>query len=260
MPALPEIVVARLEALLCDADGNLFPSEEPAFVASAEVTNRFLASLGVDRRFTAEELRLATTGMNFRTTASRLAAEAGHPDADVEPWVAEEKRAVTAHLGATLTPHGPTTDALTALAAHLRPAAVSSSALTRLDACFTATGLAGLIPASVRFSAEDSLPVPTSKPDPAVYLYACEQLGIAPEAGLAVEDSIPGALSAVRAGCPTVGNLLFVPAAERAERAAALTDAGVLVVVDSWQQLADLVLPVLTRRATGDLLSTGGAK
>ena len=34
-------------------------------------------------------------GMNFRTTARRLAAEAGVPDVDVEPWVAEEKRAVT---------------------------------------------------------------------------------------------------------------------------------------------------------------------
>jgi FMN phosphatase YigB (HAD superfamily) len=92
---------------------------------------------------------------------------------------------VTAHLGATLTPHQPTTAALTALSAHLRPAAVSSSALTRLAACFTATGLDELIPPAVRFSAEDSLPVPTSKPDPAVYLHACRQLGIAPEAGLA---------------------------------------------------------------------------
>jgi beta-phosphoglucomutase-like phosphatase (HAD superfamily) len=167
---------------------------------------------------------------------------------------------VTAHLGVTLTPHEPTTAALTALSAYLRPAAVSSSALTRLAACFTAAELDELIPPAVRFSAEDSLPVPTSKPDPAVYLHACEQLGIAPEAGLAVEDSVPGALSAVRAGCPTVGNLLFVPEAERAERAAALLDAGVLTVVDSWQQLADLLLPVLTRRAAGDLISTGGAE
>jgi beta-phosphoglucomutase-like phosphatase (HAD superfamily) len=164
------------------------------------------------------------------------------------------------HLGATLTPHPETGDALTALSAYLRLAAVSSSALTRLAACFTATGLDELIPPAVRFSAEDSLPVPTSKPDPAVYLHACEQLGIHPEAGLAVEDSVPGALSAVRAGCPTVGNLLFVPAAERAQRAAALTDAGVLTVVSSWQQLADLLLPVLTRRATSALITTRGAE
>ncbi|MGY1783678.1 HAD family hydrolase [Geodermatophilus sp. SYSU D00698] len=243
---LPRDVVAGLTALLCDADGNLFPSEEPAFVASAEVTNRFLAELGDARRYTPEELRLATTGMNFRTTSRRLAAEAGRPEVDVEPWVAEEKRAVTAYLGEHLRPHGPTNAALSALAPHLRLAAVSSSALARLAACFTATDLDALIPPSARFSAEDSLPVPTSKPDPAVYLYACERLGIAPGQGLAVEDSVPGALSAVRAGCPTVGNLLFVQPAERAEREAALWEAGVLAVVSSWQELADLLLPVLT--------------
>ncbi len=239
-------VVAGLTHLLCDADGNLFPSEEPAFVASAEVTNRFLAELGDARRFSPEELRLATTGMNFRTTSRRLATEAGRPEVDVEPWVAEERRAVTAHLGEHLRPHGPTTAALTALAAHLRLAAVSSSALARLAACFTATGLDGLIPPDQRFSAEDSLPVPTSKPDPAVYRHACEQLGIAATAGLAVEDSVPGALSAVRAGCPTVGNLLFVQPAERPDREAALREAGVLAVVSSWPELADLLLPVLT--------------
>ncbi|MGY1744079.1 HAD family hydrolase [Blastococcus sp. SYSU D00695] len=255
--ALPDDVVAGLRALLCDADGNLFPSEEPAFVASAEVTNRFLAEIGSPQRFTAEELRLATTGMNFRTTSRRLAAEAGRPEADVEPWVAEEKRAVTAYLGEVLRPHEETTAAVTELAGHLLPAVVSSSALTRLDACFRATGLDGVLPAAVRYSAEDSLPVPTSKPDPAVYLHACEQLGIAPETGLAVEDSVAGTLSAVRAGCPTVGNLLFVAPAERAERAAALREAGALTVVGSWRELADLLLPVLRRRGGS---TTGGTR
>ncbi len=245
---LPQDVVAGLTALLCDADGNLFPSEEPAFVASAAVTNRFLAELDDTRRFTPEELRLATTGMNFRSTARRLAAESGRPEVDVEPWVDEERRAVTAHLGKHLRPHPPTIAALTALAPHLRLAAVSSSALGRLAACFTATELDELVPTVARFSAEDSLPTPTSKPDPAVYLHACAQLGITPETGLAVEDSIPGALSAVRAGCPTVGNLLFVQPAERADREAALREAGVLTVVGSWQELADLLLPVLAGR------------
>jgi hypothetical protein len=44
----------RPVALLCDADGNLFPSEEPAFVASAVVTNQFLAELGISERVDAE--------------------------------------------------------------------------------------------------------------------------------------------------------------------------------------------------------------
>jgi beta-phosphoglucomutase-like phosphatase (HAD superfamily) len=260
MPQITSALVERLQALLCDADGNLFPSEEPAFVASADVTNRFLAASGIPQRFTAEELRLATTGKNFRTTAAELAAGAGVQVDDLDAWVAEEKEAVTAHLAQVLRPDAGVTTALTALAEHLTTAAVSSSALTRLAGCFTATGLDELIPPARRYSAEDSLPTPTSKPDPAVYLHACDELGIAPEEGLTVEDSVPGALSAVRAGCPTVGNLVFVAPAERAERKAQLRDAGVLTVVSSWAELADLLLPALQQRAVApaSLVPAGG--
>jgi HAD superfamily hydrolase (TIGR01509 family) len=253
MPPIPAALTERLEALLCDADGNLFPSEEPAFVASAGVTNDFLAAHGVDLRFTAEELRLASTGKNFRTTAAELAATAGRDVVDLDAWVAAEKEAVTAHLGQTLRPDAEVTAALTALSARLTLAAVSSSALSRLAACFTATGLDELVPAARRYSAEDSLPTPTSKPDPAVYLHACADLGIAPEQGLAVEDSVPGALSAVRAGCPTVGNLRFVAPAERAQRAEQLREAGVLAVVSSWTELTELLRP-----ATEPALTTAG--
>jgi beta-phosphoglucomutase-like phosphatase (HAD superfamily) len=252
MPQLDPALVQRLEALLCDADGNLFPSEEPAFVASADVTNRLLAAHGITRRFTAEELRLATTGKNFRTTAVDLTADHGVTVDDLDRWVAEEKDAVTAHLSRELRPDAGVTTALSALSRHLTLAAVSSSALTRLAGCFTATALDELIPPALRYSAEDSLPAPTSKPDPAVYRHACAQLGISPEQGLAVEDSVPGALSAVRAGCPTIGNLRFVQPAERAERDAQLRDAGVLAVVSSWAELTELLLPGLESRPTAE--------
>ncbi len=42
------------------------------------------------------------------------------------------------------------------------------------------------------------------KPSPDIYRYACEQLALAPENCLAVEDSPNGVLSAYRAGCRVV--------------------------------------------------------
>jgi beta-phosphoglucomutase-like phosphatase (HAD superfamily) len=251
-----------LRALLLDADGNLFPSEEPAFVASADVTNRFLASLDVPARYTAQELLATTTGKNFRTTAVDLARAHGVTvDGDgaaltaaiLDDWVAEEKKVVTEYLGQVLRPDPEVLRPLRRLAGRYRFAVVSSSALSRLDECFRATGLADLLPPERRYSAEDSLPRPTSKPDPAIYRYAVEQLGLSPRQAVAVEDSLPGARSAVAAGIPTVGNLVFVPPADRDARRAGLIAAGVSAVVESWEELAAMLLdePARERSRTG---------
>jgi beta-phosphoglucomutase-like phosphatase (HAD superfamily) len=268
---------ADVRVLLLDADGNLFPSEEPAFVASADVTNRFLASLGVPARYTAEHLLATTTGKNFRTTALDLAiangvpvepglrrdgsppaGDAGGPGltaAALDEWVAEEKRVVSEYLGKVLRPDPAVLEPLRRLAERYPLVAVSSSALSRLEECFRAAGLAELIPADRRYSAEDSLPRPTSKPDPAVYLFAAEQVGVAPRHGLAVEDSLPGARSAVAAGIPTVGNVVFVAPDERDARRAALLDVGVTAVIESWDELAAALLdeaPIGASAGRGD--------
>ena len=59
--------------------------------------------------------------------------------------------------------------------------------------------------------------------------------------GLAVEDSVPGVTSAVAAGYLTVGNVMFVPADERA-RTEELIDAGAVAITDSWRALADALM------------------
>jgi beta-phosphoglucomutase-like phosphatase (HAD superfamily) len=260
---------APITTLLLDADDNLFPSEAPAFDASAKVTNQFLARFGVTAPFTAEELRKQAVGKNFRSTAIDLAVRCGVPmeqamadsrpdalvasDADVvdgralcadelEQWVRQERERVTAHLAATLKPDPEVLAPLQALASRYALAAVSSSATTRLKACFTATGLDPLIGVDLRFSAEDSLPVPTSKPDPAVYLHAGQVMHVEGHQGLAVEDSVPGVKSAVAAGYLTVGNVMFVPDGERACRTAELIDAGAAAITDSWRTLADALM------------------
>ncbi|MEZ0352024.1 HAD family hydrolase [Mycobacterium sp. pR1184] len=260
---------APVTTLLCDADDNLFASERPAFEASTEVVNRFLARFGVTAPLSAEELRKRAVGKNFRTTALDLAVQCdipleqtlaqGRPAAviasdgdlaggnaltvdELEGWVREERERVTAHLARTLTPDPQVLEPLRDLAAHYALAAVSSSATTRLGACFAATGLDALISGSVTFSAEDSLPVPTSKPDPAVYLHAGQALGVASEQGLAIEDSVAGVSSAVAAGYPTVGNLMFLLPDERDCRRAELIDAGAVAITESWRALAEFLL------------------
>lgn len=232
----PALDPAGVTTLLCDADGTLFPSEEPAYAASADVTNRFLVGLGAERPFSSDELQRMTNGKNFRAAAAELAA--GYQRelalADLEDWVAEEKDVVTAHLRTVLRPDPAVREPLERLSGRFSLAAVTSSASSRLAACLEVTGLAPLFAADRRFSAEDSLGQPTSKPDPAVYEYAGATLGLEPNEAVAVEDSVNGALSPVAAGYPTVGMVQFVPASDRRARAEALRQVGVAAVVKSW--------------------------
>jgi beta-phosphoglucomutase-like phosphatase (HAD superfamily) len=232
--------VTRRRFLLCDADGNLFPSEEPAFAASAVVTNRLLRSYGVEKRYTPEELRAFGLGRTFRTNAAALLAAHGRTIAaeELEQWVGEENAAVAQHLAQVLRPDLGVLAPLRRLAEEFELAAVSSSGLMRLDVCFRAVGLAELFPAGRRFSAEDSLPVPRSKPAPDVYLQALLELEATPDEATAVEDSVAGVTAAAAAGIRTIGNLVFAPEEERRARAAALVEAGAELLVDNWAQLA----------------------
>lgn len=234
---------AALEVLLCDADDNLFASERLAFEASCEVTNAYLETIGSERRFAPDELRALAAGRNFRATAEQLAQDEGiEVDRETLTWfVGEERRRVSAHLERSLRPDPSVTQSLERLASRFRLAAVSSSASARLDGCFRASRLESLFPAASRFSAADSLPHPTSKPDPAVYLFALDRLGVAPDRALAIEDSLAGVQSAVAAGIPTFGNLAYVTEDERAARREALTAAGAAAVVDSWRDLEHLL-------------------
>lgn len=235
--------------LLCDADGTLFDSEGPAFEASVLVANRYLDKLGSPDRYTAEELRRTATGLSFRATLTGLARSHG-VDVDLaafatelESWVAQENEAVTRHLAQVLRPDASVQEPLGRLASSFGLAVVTSSTLTRIEASLASSGLAEQLPSDQRYSAQDSLPVPTSKPDPAVYLLALERLGLDPSQALAVEDAVPGAQSAVAAGIATVGMLCFVPADERDQRVAELQATGVSALVDSWSELERLLAP-----------------
>ena len=242
----------RARVLLCDADGTLFPSEEPAFEASVSVTNRFLERLGSAKRYDADELRQEAMGRNFRQIAGDLADQQGVavPEQELDSWVREELDSVIRHLGEVLAPDPSVRGPLSELATELTVAVVSSSATSRLRVCLDRTGLAELVDPALVVSAADSLPVPTSKPDPAVYVAALELLQVEPADAVAVEDAVAGVSSAVAAGIRTVGILQFVPPEERAERTAALSGAGATAVVSSWSDLRRMLLPAVAGQAT----------
>lgn len=84
-------------------------------------------------------------------------------------------------------------------------AVVSSSAMSRVIASIEKTKMDHYFPKDHVFSAATSLPVPTSKPDPAIYLHACKYIGLKPEECVAVEDSRSGATAAMRAKIPIIG-------------------------------------------------------
>jgi beta-phosphoglucomutase-like phosphatase (HAD superfamily) len=230
--------------LLCDADGTLFPSEEPAYDASAIVTRAFADRYELGGDFSAEQLRRAGTGRNFRSLSADLLAAAGC-EADPEElagWIELERREVTAHLTATLAPIDEVRATVSALRRRYGLAVVTSSASARVRACLAASGLEGFFADDALFSAEDSMPQPVSKPDPAIYLHAMAELGISAQQSLAVEDSDAGTRSAVAAGIRTIGIVQFVPEAERSDRAAELKRAGALTVVGTWSELSELLL------------------
>jgi beta-phosphoglucomutase-like phosphatase (HAD superfamily) len=82
---------------------------------------------------------------------------------------------------------------------------VSTSAKPRVVASLEKTGIDKYFPNEHVYSAATSLDPPSSKPDPKIYLYACEQLGVKPADTVTVEDSKSGATAAMRAGIPCIG-------------------------------------------------------
>lgn len=128
-------------------------------------------------------------------------------DDELDRYVAKELQLATINLSkeAVECPHS--TEILQRLSneGKYKMAVVSSSALSRVQASLRKTKQDRFFQPQHIYSAASSLKVPTSKPDPAIYLYACEHLGVEPGACLAVEDSKSGATAAHRAGIPLVG-------------------------------------------------------
>ena len=187
-----------ITAVVFDLDGVLVDSEPVHFRAANRVLQRYGSSINDAQYRAFIGLGETATWGAWRTTA-RI------PES-VEALVAAHTRARLEEIAAGVD----AIDAAVQLAKRLHAsgmqlAIASSSTRQVIDALLLALDLDGVF--SVRISGEDP-EVHASKPAPDVYLAAAAQLGVAPSACLAIEDSGPGVLAAKRAGmtCVVVPN------------------------------------------------------
>jgi HAD superfamily hydrolase (TIGR01509 family) len=230
----------QITTLLFDCDNTLVLSEELAFEACAELANEILASYNIHEKYTGPQLMSEFVGQNFRGMMVSLQKKFGIqmlPD-EMETYVLREEDQVIAKLKEKLQPCTGVDIELAKLfqTKTYKMAVVSSSALRRVKASVEKVGQDKYFHPGHIFSAATSLPKPTSKPDPAIYLHAMSELGVQPTECVAIEDSRSGTLSAVRAGIPVVGYVGSYEPEKSDEMSKVLKDAGAKVMMTDWSQ------------------------
>ena len=198
----------QVKYILLDCDNTLCQSERLAFEACADLTNEVLKKHNISDRYDTDSLLEDFVGHNFRNMLVGLQKKHDFKmePAEVDEYVSMELDRVTKKLSEKCTECPGVTKQLEWAKAQGYPmSVVSTSAKPRVMASLEKTGLMRFFTDEHVYSAATSLNPPSSKPDPAIYLYACKQLGVKPEETLTVEDSKSGATAAMRAGIPFIG-------------------------------------------------------
>lgn len=198
--------------------------------------------------FTGETLIQEFVGQNFRGMLTTLQKRDNLDisSEELEKYVLAEEDAVIAKLKAKLVPCPGVDAQLEQLAASnkYQLSVVSSSALRRVRASIEKVGQDKYFQGDVVFSAATSLPKPTSKPDPAIYLWALEKLGKKAEEAVAIEDSKSGTLSGTRAGITVIGYVGPYPEDKKEEMRKVLSDAGAVIIMDHWDEFPEALAKV----------------
>ena len=220
-------------------------SEELAFEACAGLGNEILEKYNVTDRYTGPQLMVDFVGQNFRGVVSGLEKKYNFTltDAEREKYVLMEEDRVIATLEAKAKPCVGANEALTRTKGKYAFAVVSSSAYRRVLASVKKVDqLPEFFAEDKIFSAATSLPKPTTKPDPAIYNFACEKLGIKQKESVAVEDSKSGTLSAVRAGIWTIAYTgSYHDPAKAEEVGKMLMDNGAVIVMKHWDEFEEVL-------------------
>ncbi|CAO2654962.1 Nn.00g116950.m01.CDS01 [Neocucurbitaria sp. VM-36] len=200
--------MGKAKYIMLDCDNTLVQSERLAFEACADLTNIVMEKHNIDTRYTADSLLEDFVGHNFRGMLKGLQKKHNFtmPEDELEDFVEQELGAVTRKLSQKAVECPGVTNELNKLKEQGYPmSVVSTSAKSRVVASIEKAGIAHFFPPEHVYSAATSLDPPSSKPDPAIYIYAAEQLGVKPSEAITVEDSKSGATAAMRAGIPCIG-------------------------------------------------------
>lgn len=242
----------KITTLLFDCDNTLVLSESLAFEACAELANEILASRNIPDRYTGPQLLSEFVGQNFRGMMVSLKAKYKYEmvEDELQRYVSSEEDKVIEKLNAALKPCVGVDYELEKLAKEnkYKLAVVSSSALRRVKASVVKVGQDHYFGDDI-FSAATSLPKPTSKPDPAIYLHAMEKLGVKAEECVAVEDSRSGATAAFRAKIKTIGYVGSYEEHEQDKMTAILDGCGCVVVMRDWDEFE----PIMEKIQNGEL-------
>ncbi|RAL02086.1 HAD family hydrolase [Aspergillus ibericus CBS 121593] len=231
----------QITEIFFDCDNTLVLSEELAFEACADLANEILEKQKISDRYTGDQLIQDFVGQNFRGMMVSLQAKYKFEMSkeELEEYVKKEEDKVIAKLTDKAQPCVGVTEELEKLFESKKYglAVVSSSALRRVRASIKKVGQDKYFDPENVFSAATSLPKPTSKPDPAIYLHALEVRNKKPEEVVAVEDSKSGALSAIRAGIPVIGYVGSYHGDDKQfEMSQRLQELGAKVIMKDWSE------------------------
>jgi len=183
-----------LRLVIFDCDGVLVDSEGP----SARVTAREISLLGWP--MTPSEAMARFMGLRLSDMLPLVAAHTGRPvPPDWVEYVRDRLIETLANETEAMPGAAAVLQATTALGLPYRIA--SNSSHEEMAVKFARTGLAPLV-AGRTHSARD---VAAGKPAPDVFLAAAAAEGVAPQACVVIEDSLPGTRGALAAGMACIG-------------------------------------------------------